>query len=80
MKTNIRQLNKERVLGVFQQHRTPENAIEESELGSESFLGYSALRKIIFDLAVNDKLPIKMTGFPVKFYLDEEKIQERNNQ
>ena len=70
MKTDINKLNKERVLGVLQQHRAPENAIEESELGSESFLGYSALRKIIFDLAVNDKLPVKMTGFPVKFYLD----------
>ena len=70
MKTDIRQLNKERVLEVLQQHRAPENAIEESELGSESFLGYSALRKIIFELAVNDKFHIKMTGFPAKFYLD----------
>jgi len=71
MKTDINKLNKERVLGVLRQHKTLENAIEESELGSESYLGYSALRKIIFELAVNDKLPVKMTGFPVKFYLDD---------
>jgi hypothetical protein len=70
MKTDIMKLNKKRVLGVLQQHRTPENAIEESELGSESFLGYSRLRETIFELAVNDKFHIKMTGFPVKFYLD----------
>jgi len=69
MKTDIRQLNKERVLEVLSRHRSPEEAISQDELGAESFVGYSALRRIIFDLAVNDKLPVKMTGFPAKFYL-----------
>lgn len=63
--------NKERVLEILSQHKTPEQAISHDELCRVSFVGYSELRRTIFDLAVNDKLPVKMTGFPVKFYLDE---------
>lgn len=72
-KVGIIKERKNRVLEVLSRHQSPEEAISQDEMGAESFVGYSELRRTIFDLAVNDKLPIKMTGFPVKFYLDEEK-------
>jgi len=64
MKRNPRQEAKDRVLSVLSQHRTSENAIGESELSSQSFMSHSELRKIIFELAVKDKIPITLNPNP----------------
>jgi len=64
MKRNPRREAKDRVLSVLYQHRKLENAIDEHELGSQSFMSHSELKKIIFELAVKDKIPIALNPNP----------------
>ena len=64
MKRNLRQEAKDRVLSVLYQHRKLENAIDERELSSQSFMGCSELRKIIFELVVKDKISIALNPNP----------------
>lgn len=61
---NLKQERKERILAVLHKHRTPTDSISWEELARESTISFTEVRRIVWGLANNDKIPIAINPNP----------------
>lgn len=77
-KQNRKDEDKQFVLGILV-NRSKDKATSMEEIEETTFFSRERIKKIIHVLAVRDKVPIKVTDFPYRFYIEKApKVRNHN--